>query len=140
LHLATAAVYFVIWRIIGYVLMHQILDITKALSDRNRIRALMLLTDGPLCVCQIIEMLGLAPSTTSKHMSILRQAGLVEANKQGRWMHYRLAGKDSPKEVKQVIAWLTSSLADDPEIRRDKQALVKLLKMDKEILCKMQRS
>jgi len=100
----------------------------------------MLLTDGPLCVCQIIEMLGLAPSTTSKHMSILRQAGLVEANKQGRWMHYRLAGKDSPKEVKQVIAWLTSSLADDPEIRRDKQALVKLLKMDKEILCKMQRS
>jgi ArsR family transcriptional regulator len=65
--------------------VRETIDIAKALSDANRVRALMLLTDGPLCVCQIIEMLGLAASTTSKHMSILRQAGLVEADKQGRW-------------------------------------------------------
>ena len=71
--------------------MLETLNITKALSDENRIRALMMLTGGELCVCQIIEMLGLAPSTVSKHMSILRQAGLVETRKEGRWIYYRLS-------------------------------------------------
>jgi ArsR family transcriptional regulator len=103
------------------------LDIAKALSDANRVRALMLLTDGPLCVCQIIEMLGLAASTTSKHMSILRQAGLVEADKQGRWMHYRLAGKNAAPQVRKAIQWTVSGLGDDPQIQKD-------------ALCRKQRS
>ena len=120
--------------------MRNIIDITKALSDPNRVRALMLLADGPLCVCQIIEMLGLAPSTTSKHMSILRQAGLVEADKQGRWMHYRLTGKDASQQVCKAIQWITSGLKDDPQIRQDKIKLKKLLKVDKEALCRKQRS
>ena len=120
--------------------MRKIIDITKALSDANRVRALMLLTDGPLCVCQIIEMLGLAPSTTSKHMSILRQAGLVEATKEGRWMHYRLAPKTVSKQVRQALGWVVSGLEDDPQIRRDKSKLKKLIKVDKEALCRKQRN
>ena len=59
--------------------MRGCLAITKALSDANRVRVLMGLTTGELCVCQIIEMLSLAPSTVSKHMSVLRQARLVES-------------------------------------------------------------
>ena len=92
--------------------MREIIDIAKALSDPNRVRALMLLTDGPLCVCQIIEMLGLAPSTTSKHMSVLRQAGLVEANKEGRWMHYALARKGVSPQVRKAIRWIVSALSN----------------------------
>jgi ArsR family transcriptional regulator len=128
------------WRNIGDIELREIIDIAKALSDANRVRALMLLTGGPLCVCQIIEMLGLAPSTTSKHMSILRQAGLVDADKQGRWMHYRLTGKDASQQVRKAIRWITSGLEDDPQIRQDKIKLQKLLKMDKEALCRKQRS
>ncbi|MFZ9011675.1 MAG: ArsR/SmtB family transcription factor [Planctomycetota bacterium] len=120
--------------------MREIMNITKALSDASRVRALMLLTDGPLCVCQIIEMLGLAPSTTSKHMSILRQAGLVEATKEGRWMHYRLAPKTVSKQVRQALGWVVSGLEDDPQIRRDKSKLKKLIKVDKEALCRKQRN
>lgn len=120
--------------------MREIIDITKALSDPNRVRALMLLVDGPLCVCQIIEMLRLAPSTTSKHMSILRQAGLVEADKQGRWMYYRLAGKAASPSVRKAIRWVTSELADDAQTQRDQSKLKKLLEMDKEALCRNQRS
>jgi len=120
--------------------LRKIIDITKALSDPNRVRALMLLADGPLCVCQIIEMLGLAPSTTSKHMSILRQAGLVEADKQGRWMHYRIAGKGASPQVRKAIRWVVSDLDDDTQIQRDKTKLKKLLKVDKEALCRNQRS
>ena len=120
--------------------MDETIDIAKALSDANRVRALMLLTDGPLCVCQIIEMLGLAASTTSKHMSILRQAGLVEAQKEGRWMHYRLAGRKASPQIRKAIRWAVSSLEDDPQIQTDKAKLKKLLKIDKEALCRKQRN
>ena len=120
--------------------MRETVNIAKALSDANRVRALMLLTEGPLCVCQIIEMLGLAASTTSKHMSILRQAGLVEAEKEGRWMHYRLPSKGASKQVRQALRWVAAGLEDDAQVQRDKTKLQKLLKMDKEALCRKQRS
>lgn len=120
--------------------MDKIIDIARALSDPNRVRAVMLLTDGPLCVCQIIEMLGLAASTTSKHMSILKQAGLVEATKEGRWMHYSLPSKNAPRWVQKAIQWIVSGLENDALIQQDKAKLQKLLKIDKEALCKKQRS
>ena len=64
----------------------------RALADENRIRILMALRGRQLCVCQVTAFLDLAPSTTSKHLSILRQARLIESNKQGRWVYYRLGG------------------------------------------------
>jgi len=118
--------------------MHEVLDIAKALADGNRLRALMALTDGELCVCQIIELLGLAPSTVSKHMSILRQARLVEARKEGRWMYYRRAGRHSAKAIREALAWLRGNLADTPEITRDSKRLQKILHLDREALCKKQ--
>ncbi|TFG44900.1 MAG: ArsR family transcriptional regulator, partial [Candidatus Brocadiia bacterium] len=58
--------------------MLSFLSITKALADESRVRTLMALDGRELCVCQITELLGLAPSTVSKHMAILTQARLVE--------------------------------------------------------------
>jgi ArsR family transcriptional regulator len=55
--------------------MREFMNITKALADENRVRTLLALRKGELCVCQTTE-LGLAPSTVSKHLSILYQAGL----------------------------------------------------------------
>ena len=115
--------------------MHAFLNIAKALSDENRVRALMMLSRGELCVCQLIEMLGLAPSTVSRHMSILRQARLVKARKQGKWMYYRLGDGDSPKEVAQAIEWVSSSLAKDKRIKMDAKEVKRVCKMDKEQLC-----
>ena len=97
-------------------MMREVLDITKALADGNRLRVLMALTGGELCVCQIVELLQLAPSTVSKHMSILRQARLVESRKDGRWMYYRLPDRDAPKAVKDAVAWVRRHLA--PNRRR----------------------
>ena len=71
--------------------MRNLLAVLKALADETRVRALMALRRRELCVCQLVELLGLAPSTVSKHMSILKQARLVESRKEGRWMFYRLA-------------------------------------------------
>jgi DNA-binding transcriptional ArsR family regulator len=118
--------------------MREVLDITKALADGSRLRVLMALAGGELCVCQIVELLQLAPSTVSKHMSILRQARLVESRKDGRWMHYRLPDREAPKAAQDAIAWVWRHLAQSPQIVQDGKNLRKILSMDPEELCKGQ--
>jgi DNA-binding transcriptional ArsR family regulator len=98
----------------------------------------MILTAGELCVCQIIEMLGLAPSTVSKHMSILRQAGLVETRKEGRWIYYRLAGGKAQKSH-EILDWLQRHLKNDKRISDDFKKLRHMQKMSKDELCQCYR-
>ena len=119
--------------------MREFITITKALADKNRVRALMLLRQGELCLCQIIEMLGLAPSTVSKHMAVLREARLVESSKRGRWIYYRLAGKDAPKSARQAIRWVQRTLLSDKEVLKDSKRLKAVLRIDAEELCRHYR-
>jgi ArsR family transcriptional regulator len=66
-------------------------QIFKALSDETRLRIMaLLLRSGELCVCDIMAALGLPQSTVSRHLSYLRNAGLVDDRRQGIWMHYRI--------------------------------------------------
>lgn len=118
--------------------MKDFLNVTKALADSNRVRALLALRGQELCVCQLIELLELAPSTVSKHMSILSQSGLVENQKRGRWVYYRLAGRKSSKLVSASIALTRKSLNADPQIEADVVRLQKILEQDPETLCKKQ--
>ena len=115
--------------------MREILSITKALADENRLRALYALQSGELCLCQIIELLGLAPSTVSKHMAILRQACLIEGRKEGRWIYYRLMDVEKPLEVQKSIAWICGALAKTKKIKEDGRRLKKILRIDREELC-----
>ena len=118
--------------------MFEFLNITKALAEENRLRILMALQRQELCVCQLIELLELAPSTVSKHVSVLRQARLVNGRKDGRWMFYRTAGDGSPVEVKEAIAWVKKSLMRNERIRQDENCLKEILKIDREVLCSRQ--
>ena len=114
--------------------MREFMSIAKALADENRVRMLMFMGGGELCVCQIMELLGLAPSTVSKHLTILHQAGLVESRKEGRWVYYGLPEAPSTC-VKQAMEWLRASLAKDPQVIQDNRQTKAVLKMDKEQLC-----
>lgn len=114
--------------------MREFMAITKALADENRTRILLFLGDGELCVCQIIEMLGLAPSTVSKHLTILYQARLLELRKEGRWIYYRAATDGSP-EVRNAIQFVRKSLAGNPKAADDQKRLKGVLKMDIADLC-----
>ncbi|HOX57398.1 MAG TPA: metalloregulator ArsR/SmtB family transcription factor [Candidatus Paceibacterota bacterium] len=118
--------------------MRAFMNITKALADENRIRTLLALRQGELCVCQITELFGLAPSTISKHLSILFQAGLVESRKDGRWIYYKLPGKNAPVEVCEAIDWVAKSLDGNPRATEDQKALKRILKQDPAELCKRQ--
>jgi ArsR family transcriptional regulator len=114
--------------------------VVRALADRNRVRALLALRHGELCVCQIIELLGLAPSTVSKHMSILKQARLVDSRKNGRWIYYRLADEDVPVEASEAVAWAERSLCRDSQTRDDEARLGEILKVQPEVLCRRHRA
>ena len=105
--------------------MFSFMNITKALADENRIRILMALFGrDELCVCQLIDMLQLAPSTVSKHLFILRNARLIQGRKEGRWMYYRLnTAESAPAAVKDALDWVTRSVADEPVIDQDRDRL-----------------
>ncbi len=119
--------------------MQDVLSITKALSDESRVRILMALSSGELCVCQIIELLDLAPSTVSKHMSILKQARIVEGSKNGKWVYYRLADH-APKAAGEAIEWAKRNLVSDAAIKKDARSLRAILKQHPVEVCKKQKA
>ena len=110
-----------------------------ALSDPTRLRLLLALRGGELCACQLIGLVGLAPSTVSKHLALLRGAGLVAARKDGRWVHYRLADRPDFPVVGTRAAALFQGLEKSPALRDDARRLKLLRKADLDHLCKTQR-
>lgn len=118
--------------------MKEFMAITKALSDPGRVRILLSLEKGELCVCQITEMFGLAPSTVSKHLTMLNQAGLVLSRKSERWVYYRLPGGKSDVLVRNTLRLVNRSLKDCDEAIADRAKLMKVLKMDLQAICRRQ--
>jgi len=114
------------------------MQITKALADENRIRIIVALGGRELCVCQLIELLALAPSTVSKHLSILKNARLIDSRKQGRWMYYRLAGDEASPKIKTCLSWIFQSVTDSTQIIDDARRMEEILKIDPEVLCSRQ--
>ena len=109
------------------------------MADIQRLRILMMLQPGELCVCQIVEVLSLAPSTVSKHLSILNTAGLVDSRKEGRWMYYRLPEGSSGVLVRPVLKWLGATLENDGTIEQDAKKLRAVVSCDPGSICQRQR-
>jgi ArsR family transcriptional regulator, arsenate/arsenite/antimonite-responsive transcriptional repressor len=118
--------------------MREFMNITKALADSTRVRVLLALRRRELGACQITELFGLAQSTMSKHFYLLKQAGLVDSRKDGRWVYYALPGKEASAAVREALGWVQESLGDDPRIAEDARKLKKVLKCDPGDLCKKQ--
>lgn len=116
--------------------MKEFLAAVRSLGDSNRLRALLSLRQGELCLCQIIELLDLAPSTVSKHMSVLKQAGLVESRKEERWQYYRLPKNQGSKVIAKLIEIAIQALENDDLIKADAEKLGKILEIAPEVICK----
>jgi ArsR family transcriptional regulator len=96
-----------------------------ALADRTRLRLINLMALDEICVCFFVEVLGTNQPKISRHLAYLRRAGLVEARRDGKWMHYRLAepaDERAARVLREVLAWL----AEDPGMRRDRRSLTKV--------------
>lgn len=84
--------------------MKKLINILKALSDPIRLRIINLLYQQELCVCEIVDALSLPQSTVSRHLTVLKNAEIVEDKKQGQWVFYNLIlGKDDGSFIKTLI-------------------------------------
>jgi ArsR family transcriptional regulator, arsenate/arsenite/antimonite-responsive transcriptional repressor len=120
--------------------MKATMRVTKALADVQRVRILLLLEKGELCVCQVVEVLALAPSTVSKHLSLLSSAGLVEVRKDGRWAYYRLPDWEAGESARPLLQWLAQALRGDQMIEQDARVLEEVLALDPEEVARNQRA
>lgn len=103
----------------------ELIRIYECLCDVTRLRVLNVLAQGPLCVCHFQEILGESQVKISKHLAYLRERGLVEGERQGNWMVYRIPAKPS-RELRANLACLQDCLQESPRFRRDLARLKKL--------------
>ena len=101
--------------------MKNIAHIFKALSDETRLRILALLHSGELCVCDLMAALDLPQSTVSRHLAYLRNAGLVDDERRGVWMFYRL--KQTNALGDDLLRLLIDKLNESNQVHADRKAL-----------------
>lgn len=107
--------------------MENLIQVYKCFCDETRLRILHLLGHSPLCVCHLQHVLGVSQVNTSRHLSILKKAGLVETSRHQNWMIYSLPEQPS-EELHRNLACLQDLAATEPVFRQDRTALKKLLK------------
>jgi len=115
--------------------MKKFVKVMKALSDPTRVKITKMLQHRQMCVCEIQEALGIAQSTTSKHLKILEDAGLTTYKKDGLWVNYTLAdGSDSPFAAS-MLGNLKHWLEDDPQVAEIAHRLPEIRRED---ICRAQ--
>jgi ArsR family transcriptional regulator len=106
----------------------ELAKVFRALADETRLRILALLRDGEVCVCHIQGGLQLPQPTISRHLAYLRKSGLVEARREGIWMHYKLAQASSPiidtvlSAAMHALTHATTTERDRVRMERDRAA------------------
>ena len=95
--------------------------VLKSMADPTRVRILKLLEGGEMCVCQIIAVLEFNQSTISKHLFLLKTAGLVRERRQGKWVHYSLNGSEGSPYAGKMLRILKGWLNEDPVMEKDRK-------------------
>ena len=95
--------------------------VMKSVADPTRVRILKALEAGEMCVCQIVAILELGQSTVSKHLFLLKMAGLVKERQEKKWVHYSLDGSEGVPYARKTLNTLKGWLNDDPVIGRDRK-------------------
>jgi ArsR family transcriptional regulator len=94
-----------------------LVQLFAALADPTRLRLLNLMNGREVCVCYFVEILKQGQPKISRHLAYLRRAGIVEARREGKWMHYRIERPDDTRAASILDATLKSF-----ETNRDMQA------------------
>jgi ArsR family transcriptional regulator len=101
--------------------MREFLKITKALSDKTRVRIFKMLQHKEMCVCEVQAILGMAQSTVSKHLQILEDAGLATSIKEGLWVNHKIAKHSHNIYAEPIVRYLTGILDNDPQVVADRE-------------------
>jgi ArsR family transcriptional regulator, arsenate/arsenite/antimonite-responsive transcriptional repressor len=100
--------------------MNDLVNKLKALSEANRFRICMMLLEKPLCVCELLSVLDIAGGTLSNHLRILKNSGLIDQRKDGKWIEYYIAGP----RAEEFIRSNASFLADREQVEKDRCSIM----------------
>jgi ArsR family transcriptional regulator len=120
--------------IFGRVMQRQI-KMIKALGDETRLRILKLLLRKELCVCELEAALNLPQSKVSRHLTVLRSAGLVEDRREGTWIFYSFSKPENDFE-KSIVQIIKNALSDSELVKQDEERLKKKLSQVYAYKCK----
>jgi ArsR family transcriptional regulator len=119
--------------------MDDLLSILKALSDKNRLRIFCaLLSYKELCACQITELLQVAGATSSRHLSLMVNAGILKNRKSGRWIYFHLNTENLTLDP--IFKWVKQKLDGSNQVEKDLKALEQIAIIPCEELCRKQRA
>lgn len=96
-----------------------------ALSDRTRLRLLNLMRGGEVCVCFFAEALSTNNPKISRHLAYLKRAGLVEARREGKWMHYKIT-EPQDTNAAEIFSSTMKLIKDDPQMQADNLTLMQV--------------
>jgi len=97
-----------------------VIETLKALADENRLRLFNILTKDELCVCELEVILEMNQSNVSRHLAKLKSAKLIQANKGGQWVHYKL-NPHFEQQNPNLLSWLEKSWQDIAIFQHDNQ-------------------
>jgi ArsR family transcriptional regulator len=103
-----------------------LITVYKCLCDRQRLRILNLLRDGPLCVCHLMEILETDQVKTSKQLRYMKELGMVEAERQAQWMIYRLTKTKNPL-LEENLKCLQDCAGEKLRFRADSRRRAKII-------------
>jgi len=111
--------------------MKEFIKVMKAVSDPMRVKIVKMLQVKMMCVCEIQAALGLAQSSTSKHLKLLEDAGFITFHKDGLWVNYSLVADSKSPYVASLLENFTHWLEDDEDII---ELLEQLPQIDRKII------
>ena len=108
--------------------MNDLVLLGKALADPTRVRLLVALRQRELCVCELADAMEMSLSTLSTHLQTVRQAGVISARREGKWIYYRLDPGHAAL-LDTVFQHFAAPLGTDQRLRRDAERVAQRLKL-----------
>jgi DNA-binding transcriptional ArsR family regulator len=106
-----------------------LLNLFGILSDRTRLRILLLLLNNELCVCEIFATLDMSQPRVSRQLAILKQSKIIKDRREGKWIYYRIDENEYTKHLMSILSLVPDWLCDDAEFNNDKSMLKKVSAM-----------
>jgi DNA-binding transcriptional ArsR family regulator len=117
--------------------MDEILNLFNILSDKTRLRILLLLMKSELCVCEIFETLDMSQPRVSQQLSILKQSKLIKDRRVGKWIYYKIDENMYTKPLKEILPLIPDWLKNNDEFMNDQAMMDKILQRNKQCGCKI---
>ena len=109
--------------------MKKLANTIKALSDETRLRVMKLLEEREICVCELMQVLDMSQPRISRHLSVLRNAGLVSDRREGKWVYYSLCNGTGNDEIKAILKTIAVLGNNNTAVKKDRKNLRKAVRL-----------